>query len=144
MNIKNIQKLIDLLKSDDNPVGFEMSNWFMHQNKSVLVSDIKDVIKDHSCGTVACIAGHAMVLLLEEDFPLRSSVSHTAADWLELDPDESHNLFYGHWTAHERFEITKKEAIKELKYLINLEVLGLGTRRPIFRQIAARNLAKNS
>ena len=122
MNRENIQKLINVLKSEDNPVAFGMNGWFNHNLEGVEISEISNTVRDHACGTVACIAGQAMILLLEEDFPVRSNIHTTAAAWLGLNTNDSHNLFYGYWSNRSRYDltkITKEEAIKELKRLIS-------------------------
>lgn len=88
---------------------------------------------DPMCGTTLCIAGWAAVHVPgvsvtrtkwgEPRFGpatlgLNGKVEEVAADWLGLDPDEAHHLFYGHFSpaaeAGRLDEITPDEAIAAL------------------------------
>ena len=87
MNIENMKKLRAFVaKLPDQQL--DMKRW--HSTKD--------------CGTVCCIGGWATVLALEEIDPthhyyctdLNCAVHHAefAADWLDLDDDETQRLFF--------------------------------------------------
>ncbi len=129
MNVKNMRKLRAWLRSRKNPVGFGMGDWFRHGGKSLVTpTAICRAVETHSCGTVACLAGHAAILAWQSgDMPKKKGVSikHVAVDWLGLDDNETSDLFYGRWSAlpfaTSIWEITKAQAIAELTRLIEAE-----------------------
>ncbi len=126
MNIKNLEKLVERLEDENNPVRFYMGDWFTHQGKDVVhISDIMEIIDYHSCGTAACLAGHAAILAAEDEDTviscenyLDTSLEEIAKSWLDLDSEEAPNLFMGRWSPHDLSDITKPEAIKQLRHLI--------------------------
>lgn len=91
-NIENINKLIEVLKSDRAKNHFNMSVW-LDNGKSYppLPSEI------NKCGTVACIGGWCNVLQYEENPDKFYAADYQAleeTDWLGLDDDSAHALFY--------------------------------------------------
>lgn len=124
MNIENMKKLRTRLRSRKNPVAFDIGAWFSHngirkQNRS----EILEIVKEHPCGTVACLAGHAAILAWEEGASGRKSISDTAGEFLGLDLDEADELFYAKWrpSSVSFSDVTRSAAIKELTRLIEQE-----------------------
>ncbi len=129
MNIKNMRKLLRQLQSPQTAVGFSMSNWFRHNE--IRVDDpeeICDITKNHPCGTVACLAGHAAILAWESGDVDKSpwgasSIRDAAQEWLDLPDATADRLFMGNWpgTSSDRAlqTLTKAEAIIELNRMIN-------------------------
>ena len=130
MNIENMKALITHLEWEENPVGFDMGEWFSHRGRVTVGEDIRNIVKFHSCGTVACIAGHAAIL---SGLPLKDvSFWKLAEKWLGLTGDESRILFFGKWKEDPNWddpdydpdsdfflsEITKEEAIAELQGMV--------------------------
>lgn len=62
MNTERLRILADhierLANSDDSTLGFNMSQWLAHNDYDY---------RGHNCGTVACIAGHAVLLFVPND-----------------------------------------------------------------------------
>ena len=128
MNLKNMRKLRAVLRSRKNPVAFDMANWFHHNHRRIrTATGICNVVEKHSCGTAACLAGHAAILAWQSGdipkFRKNMNVSTVAAEWLGLDSFKSHNLFMGQWGGQNKLlrKITKPEAIAELTRLIDAE-----------------------
>ncbi len=129
MNIENMRKLRTRMRSRKNPVKFNMNNWFEHNqnNRSVSPEEFIETVENHACGTVACLAGHAAILAIEEgglEAIERSSdwIYQTARVYLELGSMEADDLFYGRWWKGYGVRllrhIPKSLAVKELTRLI--------------------------
>ncbi len=102
MNIENVKKLLAALKSEDNPVAFDMSNWFTHNNWRIgEIGALKEIMEGHSCGNAACLAGHAEVLAMgekDEELSERAKLQHpslVAAEWLGFTSMEEYFMFMG-------------------------------------------------
>ena len=129
MNLKNMRRLRARLRSRKNPVGFEMQNWFRHNNRYLLSpAAICRAVETHPCGTAACLAGHAALIAWESgDIPRKRSahIKDVAMEWLGLDGRETHKLFYGCWgnagSPAIISALTKPQAITELTRLIDAE-----------------------
>jgi len=128
INIENARRLIKRLEADENPVGFNMAVWFVHgieghEDPGVICN----IVKEHSCGTVACLAGHAALEAWQSgDVRITNlKVQYVAQEWLGLSYGESRLLFHGHWGVSKTLkkavrELTKEEAIDELNRLISV------------------------
>lgn len=87
MNVENINKLIEVLKSEslveDTGVGFNMHHTIKIRPR---------------CRTVACIAGHAALLKHGYSQVLevhnREEIEEEAAQWMGLDLDLAFKVFY--------------------------------------------------
>lgn len=130
MNVKNMRKLRARLRSRKNPVGFNMTNWFQHRNRSLVTpAGICRAAEQHACGTVACLAGHAALLAWQSgDVPKNpdARVYFVARDWLGMEDEEVQDLFYGCWPAVRGVyigDITEDQAIAELTRLIEAEIM---------------------
>ena len=128
MNLKNMRRLRARLRSRKNPVGFDMRSWFTHNGRQLVYpAAICRAAEEHSCGTVACLAGHAALLAWQSgDVPKKQNdkVVDVATEWLGLDGGEVQQLFHGLWPAvDETFmsDITKAQVITELTRLIDAE-----------------------
>jgi len=111
-NIENINKLIEVLKSDRAKDHFNMNFWFGNEKGySLLPSEINE------CGTVACIGGWCNVLQYEEKADKFYNVHYQdsdARDWLGLDAATAGDLFY----SYESFGITNPlDVIPVLEHL---------------------------
>lgn len=98
-NIENINRLIELLRTEESAKRFDMEHFF----------GIDENIWDDTpiCGTAACIAGHACLLqypdamisghsgnvIVSEDFIVHPEGA--AKEFLGLNTEQSHWLFYG-------------------------------------------------
>ncbi len=118
MNRKNLKRLIERLESPENPVSFNMDDFFQHNN--IYIGErinILNILATHPCGTVACLAGHAAIIAWSEDNFEYPYIEPTAQEWLELSDDEAEKLFYRSWArpSEEGMKgITKQEAIEHL------------------------------
>lgn len=119
MNRENIEKLAAHLDQIDERTFF-MDNWIgrtLLDDERVrggiyLFDELPTPDKvlpptEHSCGTAACVAGHA-VILLGTDEQRRTcgadvgAIKYVAAGLLGLDQPQAYALFYGPWgTARE-------------------------------------------
>jgi hypothetical protein len=106
-----------------------MTSFFRHNYENLRSPrDILDAVENHPCGTVACIAGHAVILALQnKDVPNTNSnrdldISTIARNWLGLNNRQEDNLFYGDWNDEDckvsLHDLTKTQAINELTRLI--------------------------
>jgi len=130
INITNARRLIERLEDKNNPVAFNMTHWFIHNQDGIMdPEDMCKVVKDHPCGTAACLAGHAALIAWQSgeiEITEDSSVEGTAEEWLGFGFTESKCLFRGHWGREPlkgRIEdLTIEQAIDELNRLIELEI----------------------
>jgi len=119
MNIKNARRLRERLIDSDNPVGFDMGDWFSHNDEPLNFEPcVMDAVTNHACGTVACIAGHAAILSWQDKKSVKDNVRDTAASFLGLDRLSAQRLFLGMWSRKNMVDITIEEAITQLDRLI--------------------------
>ena len=133
MNLKNMRKLRAHLRSRKNPVGFDMRTWFHHNGRPYLdANTICHVVETHSCGTAACLAGHAAILARQSEGALAlktkdesTHIKYVAKEWLDLTYEQSDRLFHGSWKSLPFYinlkDLTKKQACTELTRLIDAE-----------------------
>ena len=132
MNLANMKKLRTRVRSRKNPVKFNMGNWFAHNldNNRRTPENLLETVETHACGTVACLAGHAAIIYLQENDGKLPQDILEGGDWIRrlaqhylgLRDYEADALFHGHWWIHyykkPLKEISKAEAIRELTRLI--------------------------
>lgn len=121
MNIERINLLADTIEQHRIPdLGFNMSsfaNWAQSAN---------DDRSGHSCGTTACIGGHAVALATRES--LESLIAadgitkgrhlhDEARDWLEISDDQAHQLFYSSPCGVSFSDVTPQQAVNTLRHL---------------------------
>lgn len=121
LNIENAQKLVDHLKAlptaSDVSVGFEMGTFYGPPWRGGDHSG-------HECGTVACIAGHAVLLAGRYDAATQTideggkGWAACAQNWLGLTVQVADNLFFGYFSNLPIHKITLDEAVEELERLI--------------------------
>ena len=118
MNIENMEKLLARLKSDQNPVEFDMTTWFRHGKDDLWNrEEIVGIIETHVCNTTACLAGQAIALAVEEGFRPLGTVQDTATQWLELTKMEAYDLFHGRWLGWEENNEDEVENEPDLEVL---------------------------
>lgn len=124
-NIINLLKLRDHLVWMQNLKSFPKVGFNMAVYRRF--SDLKYLdMSEHKCGTVACIAGHAVILSKEPILPdlcksLYDDVNyfHKAMAWLELTADEAQYLFSGSFAnGTSMSKIPLDRAIEELNYMV--------------------------
>jgi hypothetical protein len=110
VNIDNLNKLIDHLKKV--PRGaFSMADWIRSTNfirgREQLYRDAANIVTaqeaagpegEHTCGTVACIAGHAALLAAADGSATSAveqslSTDHIAEEWLGINHAFGRRLF---------------------------------------------------
>ena len=133
MNIANMRTLVRTLRTG-NPVAFDMGIFFRHGERELRTpTGIMNAVEKHPCKTAACLAGHAAILGWESGEISKKrryqSVQNAAREWLGLDNDQAHDLFYGYWGKRKRVnydaglgDLTKAKALTELRRLINNQV----------------------
>ncbi len=127
MNIENMRKLRTRMRSRKNLVKLDMNRWFDHNKEDGFSPEqLLEIAEDHPCGTVACLAGQAVIMSLQEgntiEDPHGNWIFREAKRYLGLAEFEADALFYGHWWRHYYIkslsEISKAETIRELTRLI--------------------------
>jgi hypothetical protein len=111
MNKKRLRRLAKALEDEcilDNnlPVRFDMRTWYYRYSES----DID--VQNHSCGSVACIGGHADILFADEMEGFHGS----SCEVLELTPTQRNLLFNPNTVNWSR--ITRDVAVYQLRKLI--------------------------
>jgi len=81
----------------------------------------------HECGTVACIAGHAAIIMADLKAPLETeaqvdefaqgSFIREASEWLGLEAGPAHKLFFGDGAETYRAHIPADQAVRTLRHL---------------------------
>jgi hypothetical protein len=126
-NIINVMRLRDHLtwireKESSPQVGFNMSLYYGYTGNESSWDK-----SEHKCETVACLAGHAVLLSLsdkEKIFPLilgnsQLSITSRAKDWLGISPFEASYLFNGNFSSKKLIRhITLDETIAVLDHMI--------------------------
>lgn len=115
MNIPNILALANYLDRTVSADSFDMANWRLPHDHLPRSPKTNAEAFEGSCGTVACIAGHAMVLF-EPDAPLcpEGQISDRAQDYLGLTDDQAGELFIPRLETH---ITTKARAVQVLRTL---------------------------
>ena len=113
-NILNLILLRDhfvwLKSKEANPdVGFHMNYYLTNTNEGNDKSG-------HSCGTIACIAGHAVLVSGQKGFI--QSYFNKAKRWLGLTEEEAVYLFNGSFTRKCIQDITLEDGILQLNHMI--------------------------
>ncbi len=124
MNKENMEKLLKHLERTNNPVKFEMERFFGHGGGLYPFEkdEVIEIINNHSCGTTACLAGHAAILAWQEGKCLDiNDIKAAAEKWLDINGED---FFFGNWKSlsdsdyTHLSDLTLKEAITEIKYII--------------------------
>lgn len=114
MNIEHWKKTRDRIADEDNPTGFDMGGWLARESGSLALP--QDCYG--TCGTTACIAGHAVngeELLPEERTGFNYPDYHrAAARLLGITDREAYRVFYGGWVYYFPSDITRQDAIDYL------------------------------
>jgi hypothetical protein len=131
MNKENVTKLIDHLKIMPKK-AFSMNEWYAgpmidkdyQYHVKLKPVQIAETLKQqregeqHTCGTVACLAGYAMLLSQEGRKTTKKidtdDVSVIAQKWLGIDDAEAYRLFQP--SILDYGAITPKKAIRVLKH----------------------------
>lgn len=122
MNKENILAVADAIEGHTIPgLGFNMGNFVGPPR------DGEYDLSGHSCGTIACIAGTARVVRTGVIVHVLGSHFHwhQEADWLGLDHDDAHELFFaeGFWNGFTAEPpgglggITPAQAVRVLRHL---------------------------
>ncbi|MCI0560526.1 MAG: hypothetical protein MN733_18725, partial [Nitrososphaera sp.] len=102
MNIKRMKQLADHLRSIDSTseTGFYIGVWYEEG-----ISDWRG----NECKSVACIAGHAVILFgdIESD-TATSTTREMAQEYLELTYNQAHALFTPDWPGARNIVSPKK------------------------------------
>lgn len=121
MKIDNMRELVERLKVRKNPLKFDMGSFFKHGEDDHEDKDsayVLDIMENHSCGTVACIAGHAAIAAWGKGEYLERDIFDTARLWLGLNHKQAFDLFYDNWSGKNMTRVSKRETIAHLKALI--------------------------
>ncbi len=120
MNKERLLALADRIENLDGELGFNMAHWY-DENSGL------DDMSGHDCGTVACIAGHAVDMFGEKGWlrnayryhSLVISVSENARRLLDLERQISDELFGENVvTGMELWGIRPLTAAKVIRHLI--------------------------
>lgn len=103
MNMDRIKKLRDYIDRGIRPEQFRMDHWVGipdpgepgEYNDALSLEELSvDQIREGSCGTVACLAGHTVALFSEPGEKLHAvNISTLATDFLDLREEEAQALF---------------------------------------------------
>ncbi|PCJ68235.1 MAG: hypothetical protein COA62_15845 [Rhodobiaceae bacterium] len=130
MNLHRLSVLADAIESHSHDgIGFNMRNWFARREATPPKGFVgsPEVFPDrsgHNCGTVACIAGHAVIAFRLELNPIElrgGLISAIAREKLELTSDEAFNLFHACGGPCSKSylslnQVTQAEAVNTLRY----------------------------
>lgn len=114
MNVERIRQLAAHLSEPATAPHFDMDNWLSVMGEDEAERPIGEII--HECGTVACIAGHAVALFSPSERISEALIWDTAAKLLGLSGGESGNLFLPHQGA-QSFNISAADAAVVLDHL---------------------------
>lgn len=118
VNVQNVQKLIDFLKGLPDK-RFYLGTFFTSTLEPNRFHDLfgKAEKAVHQCGTKACIAGWAVLLLgKEEDYVGAWEWERYGALLLGLNVAQADHLFFGRWNGAASWEnATKEQAITHLE-----------------------------
>jgi hypothetical protein len=123
LNKKRLLQLADVLEAHSIPdVGFNMWTFYIELDKAE--RGLRDY-SNHKCGTVACIAGHTLLLFEEngrrilEERSFVDDISQKAAEILGLRPWQTSELFYQTSipTRGGRQPITPQHAARVIRHL---------------------------
>lgn len=118
MNVANLRALAKHLRTPLAAKHFDLETYFdlgPRQDDEPVAKAIR------SCGTVACIAGHALVLSAPADVvPEEGEEIHDrAAAWLGLDAEQAHALFLPAGTRVNYMAVTAAIAANVVERLAN-------------------------
>lgn len=123
MNRENIQKVRDHIAALDAG-RFNMTDYFVlpadegrdrYTDAARRQYGSNAAALEGSCGTAACIAGHALALLLPEQ-PIPDKPKEVAADLFDIGDDEANELFVPDARTNSR--TTPAQAVRVLDHLL--------------------------
>lgn len=114
MNVERIRQLADHLRAPATAAHFDIDNWLCVPHGDEADRPIGEVI--HTCGTVACIAGHAVALFRPTERFGEAFIWDAASKLLGLTTEESTHLFLPH-SGPTSFDITAEQAAAVLDHL---------------------------
>jgi hypothetical protein len=125
MNVDNILKLAEVLESDAAAAHFNMGEWFHHDGDHALPLGVTVAEAIQDCGTVACIAGWAVVAFhsAEELRDVNFDLAAIAANDLGLSSYRAMEIFTPGSAPHvvecdlPVYHATPKQAAKLLRHL---------------------------
>lgn len=133
MNTANILAVADAIEQHTIPwLGFNLGPFFSIAAETREGDDVPVDRSGHNCGTVACIAGHAMILkhgvtneprsAAEADKLLKGDFLAEAAKFFELEygsdtEDRAGDLFFAKSASRYRDEIPADQAVRTLRHL---------------------------
>jgi hypothetical protein len=121
MNKERLLKLADILGQDEHVqslgIGFDITKYFG-------TGDC-----EHECGTVACIAGHAYIMQLQEDgicneeirramYRDEGHIPEKAQEYLGLTDEQSFDLFLGYISKEHLGGITSRKAATVIRRFV--------------------------
>jgi hypothetical protein len=125
MNTKRMIELRDFITKLP-PEALNMNEWLVVCRNPRTVGQARE----HTCGTIACLAGWAAIALSPAETPIQQTdkrfrpkigdkrPSHVAQDLLELTGEEAHNLFHGLWQDWPLEQVTKEQVVRKLTKII--------------------------
>lgn len=120
MNVERIRQLAAHLRDPATAPHFDIDNWLAVVGGNEAERPIGEII--HECGTVACIAGHAVALFSPGERLSEALIWDAAAKLLELSGGESGHLFLPHQGALS-FHISATDAAVVLDHLADTGVI---------------------
>ena len=131
-NIARLNRLIDFMATHDS-VGFSYTTYYDPD------FDPKRDMSGRHCGTVACVAGWTVLLMMEENFIEKkmslgyinehaqkyAGYNDSASDYLELTTDERNELFFADDDGIDdwRRTVTLRQAINTIKRFADTGVI---------------------
>lgn len=120
MNVERLKHLSAYLRHlpDDGDVGFCMSDWFLSKNEDEFEDSYCEEPLDyrgHDCNTVACLAGHA-VLLFCVDIWCARSIEKLARELLGLTSEQAYYLFTPR--GKDMYKLTPQDAANAIDRLL--------------------------
>lgn len=114
MNKQRLAELADVIEKAPDK-WFDMDRWIQTEEFGAY-NFPRGAPIEFKCGTVACIAGWA-VIHFDKKLPEEKSIADRAQDILGLGNNETRSLFMGHWSDKDTDAISKAEAVARLREL---------------------------
>lgn len=121
MNRERLLQLADHIESLEHLDTSRVHYWPVRREEvppEALLFNMEKWLLYTDCGTIACIAGHTVLLFGPEELAYNPVIELRAAELLDIRAQTAYYLFRGKWTSTPMSEITPAQVAAQLRKMV--------------------------